>query len=167
MRSSGGEPRESSEKREGEPERMCSLAESDLPNASGLAADEREEELWGWMLRTKGRTENPPGERGTAQEVTGVIGNSTDSASEAREVRLDEAPEARLAGRLPGSLLTQWSHSEELVEPEEQPTNQNAPRASEARHRETFETPHEVGDGRRHGDQWEGRLQLLWLRFTT
>jgi hypothetical protein len=33
------------------------------------------------------------------------------------EVRLEEAPEARLAGRLPGSLLTQWSHRDELVEP--------------------------------------------------
>lgn len=44
-------------------------------------------------------------------------GNSTDSASEAREVRLDEAPEAKLAGLLPGSLLIQWSHRDELVEP--------------------------------------------------
>lgn len=33
------------------------------------------------------------------------------------EVRLEEAPEARLPGLLPGSLLTQWSHREELVEP--------------------------------------------------
>lgn len=45
-------------------------------------------------------------------------GNSTDSASEAREVRLDEAPEAKLAGLLPGSLLIQWSHKDELVEPD-------------------------------------------------
>lgn len=44
-------------------------------------------------------------------------GNSTDSASDAREVRLDEAPEAKLAGLLPGNLLTQWSHRDELVEP--------------------------------------------------
>lgn len=44
-------------------------------------------------------------------------GNSTDSASEARDVRLDEAPEAKLAGLLPGNLLIQWSHKEELVEP--------------------------------------------------
>lgn len=44
-------------------------------------------------------------------------GNSTDSASEARDVRLEEAPEAKLAGLLPGSLLIQWSHRDELVEP--------------------------------------------------
>lgn len=44
-------------------------------------------------------------------------GNSTDSASEASEVRLDEAPDAKLAGLLPGNLLIQWSHSDELVEP--------------------------------------------------
>lgn len=44
-------------------------------------------------------------------------GNSTDSASEARDVRLEEAPEARLAGRLPGNRLIQWSHRDELVEP--------------------------------------------------
>lgn len=39
------------------------------------------------------------------------------------EVRLEEAPEARLAGRLPGKRLIQWSHREELVEPAE--TDQN------------------------------------------
>lgn len=44
-------------------------------------------------------------------------GKSTDSASDAREVRLDEAPEAKLAGLLPGNRLTQWSHRDELVEP--------------------------------------------------
>lgn len=45
-------------------------------------------------------------------------GHSTDSAREAREVRLDEAPEVKLAGRLPGNLFTQWSHKDELVDPE-------------------------------------------------
>lgn len=44
-------------------------------------------------------------------------GNSTDSASDARDVRRDEAPEAKLAGLLPGNLLIQWSHRDELVEP--------------------------------------------------
>lgn len=32
-------------------------------------------------------------------------------------MRLEEAPEARLAGLLPGNLLIQWSHRDELVEP--------------------------------------------------
>jgi hypothetical protein len=44
---------------------------------------------------------------------------STDSESEAREVRLEEAAEVTLAGLLPGSRLTQCSHREELVEPAE------------------------------------------------
>lgn len=43
--------------------------------------------------------------------------NSTDSPREAREARLDEAPEARLAGLLPWRRFTQWSHRDELVEP--------------------------------------------------
>lgn len=34
-------------------------------------------------------------------------------------MRLDEAPEAKLAGLLPGNLLIQWSHREELVDPAE------------------------------------------------
>lgn len=42
---------------------------------------------------------------------------STDSDNEAREVRLEEAAEVTLACLLPGSRLTQCSHSEELVEP--------------------------------------------------
>lgn len=41
-----------------------------------------------------------------------------DSAREARDVRREEAPEAKLGGLLPGSRLTQCSHREELVEPE-------------------------------------------------
>lgn len=44
---------------------------------------------------------------------------STDSDSEAREVRLEEAAEVTLACLLPGSRLTQCSHREELVEPAE------------------------------------------------
>lgn len=40
-----------------------------------------------------------------------------DSAREARDVRREEAPEARLGGLLPGIRLTQCSHREELVEP--------------------------------------------------
>lgn len=44
--------------------------------------------------------------------------NSTDSARETRDVRLEEAPEARLGGLLPGSLLIQWSQRDELVEPD-------------------------------------------------
>lgn len=63
------------------------------------------------MLLTKGRTENPP------SSSLRSPGNSTDSASDAREVRLDEAPEAKLAGLLPGNRLIQWSHRDELVEP--------------------------------------------------
>lgn len=45
---------------------------------------------------------------------------STDSESEAREVCLEEAAEATLACLLPGSLLTQCSHREELLEPAEE-----------------------------------------------
>lgn len=45
---------------------------------------------------------------------------STDSDSEAREVRLEEAAEVTLACLLPGSRLTQCSHKEELVEPAEE-----------------------------------------------
>lgn len=45
---------------------------------------------------------------------------STDSDSEAREVRLEEAAEVTLACLLPGSRLTQCSHNEELVEPAEE-----------------------------------------------
>lgn len=41
-----------------------------------------------------------------------------DSAREARDVRLEEAPEAKLGGLLPGSRLIQCSHKEELVEPD-------------------------------------------------
>lgn len=43
--------------------------------------------------------------------------SSTDSESEAREVRREEAAEAMLGCLLPGSRLTQCSHSDELVEP--------------------------------------------------
>lgn len=42
-----------------------------------------------------------------------------DSAREARDVRREEAPEARLGGLLPGIRLTQCSHREELVEPDQ------------------------------------------------
>lgn len=34
-------------------------------------------------------------------------------------MRREEAPEARLGGLLPGSLFTQCSHNDELVEPKE------------------------------------------------
>lgn len=43
--------------------------------------------------------------------------SSTDSESEAREVRREEAAEAMLGCLLPGRRLTQCSHSEELVDP--------------------------------------------------
>lgn len=70
MRSSGGEQRESREKRDGELERMFSLAARDQDGlmapslkARGLAMDDLEDELWRWMLLTNGRTVNPPGGR--------------------------------------------------------------------------------------------------------
>lgn len=44
---------------------------------------------------------------------------STDSDSEARDVRREDAAEVALAALLPGSRLTQCSHREELVEPAE------------------------------------------------
>lgn len=61
-------PGESPEKREGEPERICSLADKDqegripfsLLTAKGLVTEEREDRLWRWTLRTKGRVEKPP-----------------------------------------------------------------------------------------------------------
>lgn len=63
------------------------------------------------MLLTKGRVENPP------SSSLRSPGNSPDSAKEIKDVRLEEAPEARLGGLLPGSRLTQCSHKDELVEP--------------------------------------------------
>lgn len=134
--SRGGEQRESREKRDGELDLMFSLAARDqdglIPlslNAKGLAMDDLEDELWRWMLLTKGRTVNPPGRKerkwpfafaSCGQKLKAVrrsrvspssslrsAGNSTDSASDARDVRLEEAPEAKLAALLPGNLLIQ------------------------------------------------------------
>lgn len=48
-----------------------------------------------------------------------------DSAREARDVRREEAPEARLGGLLPGSRLIQCSHREELVEPDPNKATRN------------------------------------------
>lgn len=109
---------ESPGKRDGELERNCSFADNDHEGrmqfsftAKGLVTEDRDDKLWRWTLLTKGRVEKPP----SSSLLSPVI--STDSDSEASEVRLDEAAEVTLACLLPGSRLTQCSHREELVEP--------------------------------------------------
>lgn len=109
---------ESPEKREGELERICSLADSDQEGlrqfsltAKGLVTEDLDDKLCRWTLLTNGRVEKPP----SSSLLSPVI--STDSESEAREVRLEEAAEVTLACLLPGRRLTQCSHREELVEP--------------------------------------------------
>lgn len=79
--------------------------------AKGLVTEDLDDKLWRWTLLTNGRVEKPP----SSSLLSPVI--STDSDSEAREVRREEAAEVALAGLLPGSRLTQCSHREELVEP--------------------------------------------------
>lgn len=109
---------ESPEKREGELERMCSLADRDQDGlmqfsltARGLVTEDLDDKLCRWTLLTNGRVEKPP----SSSLLSPAI--STDSDSEARDVRLEDAAEVALAGLLPGSRLTQCSHREELVEP--------------------------------------------------
>lgn len=100
--SRGGEERESKENREGELDLICSFCDRDQEGfdpfslkARGLVTDDLEDKLCRWMLLTKGRVENPP------SSSLRSPGNSTDSAKEIRDVRLEEAPEARLGGLLP------------------------------------------------------------------
>lgn len=109
---------ESPEKREGELERICSLADRDQEGrmqfsftTRGLVTEDLQDRLCRWTLLTNGRVEKPP----SSSLLSPVI--STDSESEAREVRLEEAADVPLACLLPGSRLTQCSHREELVEP--------------------------------------------------
>lgn len=58
---------ESPEKREGELERICSLADRDQEGlmqfsltAKGLVTEDRADKLWRWTLLTNGRVEKPP-----------------------------------------------------------------------------------------------------------
>lgn len=109
---------ESPEKREGELERICSLADRDQEGrmqfsltAKGLVTEDLDDKLCRCTLLTNGRVEKPP----SSSLLSPVI--STDSDSEAKDVRLEEAAEVTLACLLPGSRLTQCSHREELVEP--------------------------------------------------
>lgn len=69
--------------------------------------------LWVAILEIWHQDPHPP----SSSLLSPVI--STDSESEAKEVRLEEAAEVTLACLLPGSRLTQCSHREELVEPVE------------------------------------------------
>lgn len=79
--------------------------------AKGLVTEDLDDRLCRCTLLTNGRVEKPP----SSSLLSPVI--STDSESEAKEVRLEEAAEVTLACLLPGSRLTQCSHREELVEP--------------------------------------------------
>lgn len=73
--------------------------------------------LYSLVRPSSPKRRGPGGHSPSSSLLSPVI--STDSDSEAREVRLDEAAEVTLACLLPGSRLTQCSHREELVEPAE------------------------------------------------
>lgn len=73
--------------------------------------------LYSLVRLSSPKRRGPGGHSPSSSLLSPVI--STDSDSEASEVRLDEAAEVTLACLLPGSRLTQCSHREELVEPAE------------------------------------------------
>ena len=88
---------------------------------------------------------------------------STDSDSEAREVRLEEAAEVTLACLLPGSRLTQCSHKEELVEPAGKEAGTEVrpeARGPHCRASANSQTPHHAHSNAPCEDEKEGRLPL-------
>lgn len=86
---------------------------------------------------------------------------STDSDSEAREVRLEEAAEVTLACLLPGSRLTQCSHKEELVEPAGNEVGTKVRPEAQGPHcraSANSQTPHRACSNAPCEEQKEGRL---------
>lgn len=75
-------------------------------------------------------------------------------------MRLEEAPEARLAGRLPGNRLIQWSHRDELVEPAAERETELEPAAQKIR-RTGGGGGEPTGNGAVSGPGGDGRPPLV------